>query len=287
MNFTLIIWLSSFAFGLQTIIGKLTSKYSLQNPWLLNFFWTSFNLILTAIIASFFGINLPGNLTPYIVAGFFLAIGNILLTYSIYTLDVTVISPLFALRTAFTAIIGVLFLKEHFSVLQYLMIIIIFLSGLLIRIDEKFSLKKSMRDLWLGVACMFFLSVSSATIKIASVNSGYWNNVFWINLFTSMFLLLTIPKFIKDIKSTLITRYIGALGYSLTGGIGRLLMFFGLASNVTVTTAVTSLPLSMIITIPLAYIFPQLLEKHTTKIYVIRLILATIMIGCSIKLSLR
>lgn len=111
--------------------------------------------------------------------------------------------------------------------------------------------------------------------------------MFWINLFTSIFLLLTIPKFIKDIKVTPIRKYVGALGYSLTGGIGRLLMFFGLATNVTVTTAVTSLPMSMIMTIPLAYVFPQLLEKHTTKIYIIRLILAAITIGCSIKLSLR
>lgn len=287
MNFTLIIWLSSFAFGLQTIIGKLTSKYSLSNPWLLNFFWTLFNLILTATIAYFFGIKVPISFFPYIVAGFFLAIGNILLTYSIFKLDVTVISPLFALRTAFTAIIGVIFLKESFNTFQYIMILIIFVSGLLIRVDENFSVKKSMHDLWIGITCMFFLSVSSATIKIASVNGSYWNNVFWINFFTSIFLLLTIPKFIKDIKSTPIHKYIGALGYSLAGGIGRLLMFFGLASNVTVTTAVTSLPISMLMTIPLAYTFPQLLEKHTTKIYIIRLILAAIMIGCSIKLSLR
>lgn len=253
----------------------------------LKFFWTSFNLLLTAVIAYFFGIKAPANFLPYIVAGLFLAIGNIFLTYSIYKLDVTVISPLFALRTAFTAIIGILFLKENFNFVQYLMIVIIFISGLLIRVDENFSFKKSMHDLWLGIACMFFLSISSATIKIASVNGSYWNNVFWINFFTSVFLLLSVPKFIFDLKSTPIKKYIGALGYSLAGGVGRLLMFFGLASNVTVTTAVTSLPMSMIMTIPLAYVFPQLLEKHTIRIYIIRLLLAIVMITCSIKLSLR
>lgn len=108
MNFTVIIWLSAFAFGLQTIIGKLTSKYSLANPWLLNFFWTTFNLLLTVIIAYFFGIKAPTSFLPYIIAGLFLAVGNIFLTYAIYRLDVTVISPLFALRTAFTAIIGIM-----------------------------------------------------------------------------------------------------------------------------------------------------------------------------------
>lgn len=287
MSFTLIIWLSSLAFGIQTIIGKLTSKYSLQNPWLLNIFWTIFNLLLTTVISAYFGITLPQKFLPYVIAGLFLAIGNIFLTYSIYKLDVTVLSPLFALRTAFTAILGLLFLNESFSLFQYLLILIIFIAGIFIRVDESFSFKKFSKDLWLGVACMFFLSLSSATIKIASVGGTYWNNIFWINIFTSLFLLLTFPKFKKDLHITPIGRYLGALGYSFFGGIGRLLMFFGLATNATVTTVVTSLPISMFITIPLAYVFPQLLEKHTTKVYIIRILLAFIMIICSLKLSLR
>lgn len=288
MSFVLIIWLSSLAFGLQTIIGKLTAKYSLSNPWQLNFFWTTFNLLLVLPIALAFGVaKVPNKLFPYMIAGLCLALGNILLTYSIYKLDVTVLSPLFSLRSAFTAILGAIFLNEHFSFFQYLLITAIFISGMLIQVDEHFSIKKfRFNHLKYGIACMFFLALSGITIKIASTNGTYWNNMLWINGFTSLFLTTTIPLFIKEIKQTPITKYIGALGYSLSGGLGRLFMFFGIAINATITTVVISLPVSMLITIPLSYVFPQLLEKHSTKIYLYRLLLAALMIGCSIKLSL-
>lgn len=289
MSFFLIIWVSSLAFGLQTIIGKLTAKYSLSNPWQLNFFWTTFNLLLVLPIATIFGVaKIPINFVPYIIAGVFLAIGNIFLTYSIYKLDITVISPLFALRTAFTAILGALFLQEHFSLFEYLLITLIFISGMLIRLDEGFSLKKlSFNDLKYGIACMFFLALSGVTIKIASTNGTYWNNMLWINAFTTLFLTTTIPLFIKEILKTPLNKYLGAFGYSLSGGIGRILMFYGMAINATITTVVISIPTSMLVTIPLSYIFPQLLERHTTKIYIYRLLLAVVMITCSIKLSLR
>jgi hypothetical protein len=92
MSFVLIIWLSSFAYGLQTIIGKLTAKYSLSNPWQLNFFWTTFNLLLILPIAlAFDAVKVPNRLLPYMMAGLFLALANVLLTYSIYKLDVTVL----------------------------------------------------------------------------------------------------------------------------------------------------------------------------------------------------
>ncbi|KKQ23873.1 MAG: hypothetical protein US40_C0010G0007 [Candidatus Roizmanbacteria bacterium GW2011_GWC2_37_13] len=288
MSFTLAIWISSFAYGVQTIVGKLTAKYSLSNPWHLNFVWTLFNLIIVVPMAIVSGIIIPSSITLFVVSGFFLALGNIFLTYSLYKLDITIFSPLFALRTAFTAILGLLFLGEKFTLFQYLLILLIFISGMFIKIDENFSFKKfKLQGLGYGIACMFFLSLSSMAIKIASVNGNYWNNIFWINIFTTLFLIFTIPMFIKEITKTPLKKYFGALGYSLFGGIGRILMFFGLATNVTITTVVTSLPLSMIITIPLVYIFPKLLEKHSTKIYIYRLILAAIMVGSAIELSLR
>ena len=208
MSFALIIWVSSFAFGLQTIIGKLTAKYSLSNPWQLNFFWTIFNLLLVLAFALFFGVaKIPTNFLPYIIAGLFLAIGNILLTYSIYKLDITIISPLFALRTAFTAVLGALFLQEHFSLFEYLLITLIFVSGMLIRVDEHFSLKKfKFNDLKYGIACMFFLALSGITIKMASTNGTYWNNMLWINTFTALLLTTTIPLFMKEIRKTSVAR---------------------------------------------------------------------------------
>ena len=287
MSFTLIIWISSIAYGLQTIAGKLTSKYSLQNPWQLNFFWSVFNFLSAIAFVGYFGLSYPQNIIPYVIAGFFLSIGNILLTYSIYKLDITIISPLFAFQTAFTAILGWLFLSETFTSFQYFQIFLIFLCGIFIKLDESFSIKKFSSDLWIGVICMLFLSVSRATFKIANNGGDYWSTIFWVNLFTMLFLLFTIPKFKSSLRSTPLKNYFGALGYSLLGNIGRIFMFIGLSVNATITTVVTSIPTSMLMTIPLAYIFPQLLEKHSTKVYLIRLILAAVMIFCSLKLTLR
>jgi hypothetical protein len=183
-----------------------------------------------------------------------------------------------------------LFLSERFTFLEYLFIGVIFLCGILIRVDEKFSLKAfrdKYRDLWVGVMCMLFLALSGVSIKFASTSGSYWNNMLWINLITSMTLSLTIPFFFRDALKTPVRKYLGALGYAISGSTGRLLMFLGLAINATVATAIISLPLSMLMTIPIAYISPQLLEKHSTKIYIYRLLVAAVMIACSVKLSLR
>lgn len=234
------------------------------------------------------GIERPTSFLPYVIAGLFLAVGNVLLTYSIYRIDVTVLSPFFALRTAFTAVLGLFLLNERFTIIEYLLMAVIFVCGVLVKIDEKFSWKKFRTDsLWLATLCMFFLALSSVAIKISSTGGTYWNNMFWINVFTVTFLTATIPIFRRELIKTPIKKYLGALGYSTFGGLGRVLMFYGLAINATITTIVISLPISMLITIPLAYVSPELLEKHTTKVYVYRLIVAAVMIGSSIKLSLR
>jgi hypothetical protein len=56
--------------------------------------------------------------------------------------------------------------------------------------------------------------------------------------------------------------------------------------NVTISSAIISLPMSMIMAFLFSIFAPNLLEKHTLKVYAIRFTAAAIMIISALKLSM-
>jgi len=73
-------------------------------------------------------------------------ISSTLFILALSQLDVSVLTPLFSFRTVFAVILGALFLNEVLTTHQYLLVAIIFVFGLFVSVDEKFSLRsKSLR----------------------------------------------------------------------------------------------------------------------------------------------
>lgn len=286
MPFYIFAWIASFAYGVEVVLAKLTSRYTLKNPWAFNFFW---NVILVAImlpIAYFNGLGWPKTWENIILAGVCTAGFTAIYMYVLFKIDVSVAAPLFNLRTIFALLFGVLMLGEKIAAWQYPLIAVILAAGFLVTYEEKFSLKSFFNLLVLLLAfAMAILAIYAVFLNRAIAEAGFWNATFWNMILVPLFLLPTVPLFRKDIKK-INAKQIGSLVVvSVAGVIGVITSNVAFASNVGLTSVIMSIPFSMIMAIILAYIWPTLLEKHTTKVYFIRLAATAVMILSALKLS--
>lgn len=286
MSFYIFAWVASFVYGVEVILTKLTSKYGISNHWAFNFFWNVILLILMLPIALLNGLTVPTIWLNIILSGGMVAIFSAVYMYSIYKLDVTIVSPLFNFRTIFGLLFGVIMLREVIRDWQYPFIFILLISGFFVTYDEKFSLKSFFnKKVLILIFGMSALAIYSVFLNRAIAEAGFWNATFWSMVITPIFLLPTIPLFKKDIKK-IRSKQIGALLLiSLNGIVGVLASNVAYAKNVGVSSIIMSLPFSMILAVILAFFWPKLLEKHSKKVYFVRLFAASVMIFCALKLS--
>ena len=287
MSFVFFAWIASFLFGLAAIIGKLTSKHSIQNPWLFNFLWMLFSLFLTIPIALANGAGIPNYWGSILLVSFFSALFALLYIMSLSHLDVSVLIPLLNLRTAFISILGVLFLGEILKSNQYLMVAVILISGLFVSIDEKFSLKSFFKKpIYLALLCTLSYTFMGISIKKAISENGYWQVTLWMAILSQLMILSTFPLFKKDIRKLSLKQLFCVFIMSLCLMLGILAENRAYAQNVVITSIITALPISMILAFIFSLFVPNLLEKHTLKVYLIRFTAAAVMIIAALKLSL-
>ncbi|MBI4990992.1 EamA family transporter, partial [Candidatus Gottesmanbacteria bacterium] len=141
MPFYVFAWAAALFYGLTIVFGKLTSKYAISNIWLFNFLYALFTLLFTIPPAISNHVSMPSVWGNLILSSIFNLLFVIFYTLSIFSLDVSVISPLFNFRTAFGVILSVLILKEVLTSTQMILIVLIFVAGIFVGLDEKFSLK--------------------------------------------------------------------------------------------------------------------------------------------------
>lgn len=279
-------WLASLVFGFSVVIGKLSSKYSIKNIWLFNFIFAVFSFLFMVPFALYNGITIPNVWTNIVLASFFNAIATLLYTKSLYSLDVSVLGPIFNFRTAIAALLGVLILKEVLVLSQIIYISVIFFAGIFVSFDEKLSIKSFMhKSIFYAILMSVFLALSSIYINKSITQVGYWETNFFNSLFSLLIILVTFPLFIKDAKKIKFKQTIGIIFSAFAVTIGVIFANAAYAQNVSISTVIVSLPISMIIVFILSIIKPKLLEKHPLKIYAIRFTSAFIMIYCALKLS--
>jgi hypothetical protein len=132
---------------------------------------------------------------------------------------------------------------------------------------------------------MAVLSFYYVFLNRAIAEVGYWNATFWNMALVPFFLLPTIPFFRKDVRK-INFKQLGSLAVvSIAGTVGVITSNVAYAVNVGLSSVIISIPFSMLIAIVLASFWPTLLEKHTAKVYVVRLIAAAAMIISALKLS--
>lgn len=286
MSFYFFAWLASLFYGVESVIGKLISKYTVKNPWLFNFVWTFFSLLLISIPSVYYGIHWPTSWVPLILASIFYALGGLLYIIGIYYFDISSLSPLFNFRTAFAVILAALMLGEILTTQQYVLIGIIFIAGILVTMDERFSLRSFFSwPMLIIMADMIGLALMGVYIQKAVVANGFWTVTFFLALLTMIYFLATLPLFWQDWKTLTWRQVPGIWWMAIAGFIATLAANKAYSLNVGISATIISLPLSMVMAVALSWFFPELLEKHSYKVYLVRFAAATIMFVAAVFLS--
>lgn len=285
-SYILFAWLASFLLGVETVLGKLTSKHVIKNPWLFNFVWNGIILLFTLFIALFYHVSMPTAWGNIAIAALFYALSGVFYTWAIFLLDVSVLSPLFNFRTVFSVLLGVWLLQQLLTTQQYVLIGIIFVAGLFVNFDEYFKLRSFFRiPIFIAMIAMVVIAAYGIYINKAIAANGYWTAVIWTYVIAQVFLAFTWPKFGGDIGK-ISKKQLGALAVlSIAGTTGMLAANQAYTGNVGIASTIISLPISMVMAFLFAVFAPTLLEKHTMKTYAIRFIAAGVMLAAALKLS--
>lgn len=286
MNYIFFAWFASILYAVEVFISKIVVKHSIKNPWLYNFFWALLITIFTSIIALFYHAGLPKELFMLLLATVFYELTGIFYVLALFGLDVSVLSPFFNIRVVFTVLLAAVFLGEILTPFQYLLIGMMFVCGIILTMDKSFSLKTffSLPILY-ALLAMLSISFMGIFVKKSIALNGYWETNLWINVLGQIGLLATIPLFKKSLRS-LTFKKIGSLSFiALCGALATLAANRAYASNVSITSVILSIPISMVMAIAFSFIKPSVLENHSLKVYTLRLTAAIFMIIAALKLS--
>lgn len=287
MSFALFAWIASIVYGLALIAGKLTSKYSVSNPWLFTFFYSFFVLLYTIPPSLVNNVSLPKSWDNLLLASFFSSVAFVLYGLALYKLDVSVLSPLFNFRTAFAVLFGIVFVAETLTRQQFIFIALIFIAGMFVSINEKLSIRSFFRlPIAIALFDMVALALMAVFIKKSIAQNGYWEVTLWSLVIGQVMLFTILPLFLKDLlriskKQLLVLSLVAFIDV-----FGNLAAIKAYQTNVGISSAIISLPFGMIMIFILSRFLPRLLENHSLKVYAIRFIAAAVMFAAALKLTL-
>lgn len=286
MPYYIFAWIASALYGLEVIFGKLTSKYLIPNAWLFNFLWNLYVLLGVGVLTWIYGFSFPSAWGNIILGGFFYALGATFYTLALYRLDVSILAPLYSFRTVFAVILGSVVLGEVLSLSQYGLIGIVIVAGIFVSLDENWTIKSFFnKSVGIAMLDMVALAFMALFTNKALHEVGFWPATFWITFIAQIFLLPTIFLFKKDIIQVRRKQAISIFLVALTGIGSALAVNKAYETNIGITAVIISVPISMFFALAFSIFKPELLERHTAKVYAVRFIAATIMVIAAIKLS--
>lgn len=286
MSYVVFAWIASVLFAVEGIIGKLTSKYSINNPWLFAFAWNLIVLLFTLVIVLSQKVAFPTSWGNIFLVGLFYALGSIFYTLSLYALDVSVLAPMFNFRTIFSVILGVFLLGQSLALFQYALIGVIVIAGFFVSLDEHMKIKSFFNpSTFIVLMCMLTIALEGIFTNKALRTDSLWTVTLWYQVVGQTILLATIPKFWRDVKTINLSK-IGTLSVmSIAGTAGLVAANISYMGNVGIASTIISLPVSMVMAFIFAVFAPKLLERHPMKIYAIRFAAAAVMFLAAIKLT--
>lgn len=286
MSYIAYAWLTTIVYGFGGIVGKIAAKHHITNPFLYNALWFVITVLCITPIAIVNHVGLPQDWASMVWLGLANAVSGIMFVLAFYAVDLTVLSPLSNTRTPFVALLGVLLLGERLTFLQWGLIAAVFAAGLAINIDERMSIRsfwsKGTAIVWLWIPTSVWFNTM---IKVASQSNGFWEVALWSNILGLLFVLPTIVFFYKDLRKTPASLYGTSAISIILWAAGFLLSVKALGENISITTAIMSLPFAMLFTMALSVFWPKLFEKHTPKVYAIRFVSAAVMFAAALGLS--
>lgn len=286
MSYIVFAWIASVVYGLEVVIGKFTSKNLVSNAWFINFVWSLFTLVLITPVAVAYGFGWPAAWGSLLAVSAALALTNVLYIFSLKLIDVTAMGPLFNFRTVFSVILGMLMLGEVLTVQQLLLIAVIFVGGVLVSLDEKLNPKAFFRP-QIGVMMLFLLVLSLFGVftNMSIEQNGFWETTWWSLLLAQVIILPTVPLFGRELATAGKKTYISLAAMAVATAGAAVASNAAYAGNVGIASTILSLPFSMIMTMIISVFRPGLLEKHTARVYLIRIAAAAVMLWAAMGLS--
>lgn len=286
MPFYVYAWLASLLTGLGAIVGKLSSKHQISNPWFYNFVWSLLIVLFTLPFALAAHPHWPTHWAMLWMVGFFSAATGLLFILSLRLLDISVLGPLYNFRTAVSLVLGIFLFHERLSGYQLGLIVLILVAGIFVTMDERFSIRSFFHtSIFLALIAVTGSAILGASVKYVRQFEGYWEVMLWSNVLGQILLLPTVWLFWRDLRNVRWHQWSGAFGHALFSTFGWMAMNAAYAVNISISTAIISLPLSMIWAFLFSIFAPKLLEKHSMKIYAIRFSAAAIMVLAALRLS--
>jgi len=272
---------AAFINSFASIFQKLTAKYAFTSFYSYSFFYYLLLLPFGLLLFLIFGYTPMGEALRFIVPmiiTFFIA--NTLLNYVIFLNDASNINPLFPLKLIFVPFITFLMIGERFMPVTYLLMVVIVCGGMLVAIDESFSVraffKKGTMLLLLSLAVF---TVSDVYVNQASAIISPYQVLAWEFVLLAPTSLLFLAMKPREIKAATPKSIMAMVGILTTLTIFFLLLFKAFSLNVTIsnTLSMMSGPLVLLLVTGLGKLKPHLLEEHTKKVYIIRFIGSLIM----------
>lgn len=286
MSYIIFAWLTALTYGLGAVVGKIATKHHIANPWLYNVMFFALTAICIVPFALAGGVGWPQDWGSMLWLSVANAVSGTIFVLAFYAVDLSILSPLSNLRTPLVALSGVLFLGERLTLMQWALISVIFVSGGLVNLDERMSIRSILnKKIALGLLWILCSAWFNSMIKYASVKNGFWEVSLWSTVIATLLVLPTLPLSYRDLTHTRVSQYHGLAISTALFTAGLLFSVKALGENVSISMAIISLPLSMLITMALSFIAPSLLEKHTHMVYAVRFIAATVMFSAALGLS--
>ena len=280
-------WIAAIASGIAPLVIKASSKNLIKSPWLFNILWISFRMPLVIILAIFKDGGLPKNILPIIILALCYACYYMLFTYAQYKIDVTTMSPLFTFRSIFATILGVVFLAEKITLTSFILMLIIIAFSPFASYSEKLKLKAFLsKNVAVAILAMLLLALVGYFTKVSISINGYGTTLLWQDPLILIFLLPTILLTSKDDRQVPKDRLYPFIILGIAGFVYLAASSAAYAKNLTLSSIIISLPLSMVFAYLLSRKFKNFLEEHSKKVYLIRFSAAAVMVTCAIWLSL-
>ena len=280
-------WIAAIASGIAPLVIKASSKNLIKSPWLFNILWISFRMPLVIILAIFKDGGLPNNILPIIILALCYACYYMLFTYAQYKIDVTTMSPLFTFRSIFATILGVVFLAEKITLTSFILMLIIIAFSPFASYSEKLKLKAFLsKDVAVAILAMLLLALVGYFTKVSISINGYGTTLLWQDPLILIFLMPTILLTSKNDRQVPKDKLYPFIILGIAGFVYLAASSAAYAKNLTLSSIIISLPLSMVFAYLLSRKFKNFLEEHSKKVYLIRFSAAAVMVTCAIWLSL-
>jgi drug/metabolite transporter (DMT)-like permease len=285
MEFYMIV---AIAAGLFFALRNTLSKYAISNcmrPVSWYYLYTALGLIIFPIVSWMISPPILPSVQSMILITISAAaafVGSLIFIYALEKGDVTTAMPILSTRPMFVLVLSFVFLQEFYGLGLVVWALMIVVGAILASFSEGVGLKKILRSRNLGT--FLFVTILYSTMSIAGKpvlqEITSYNYLGWWNLVQIPMLLIFMPFVFKkaekdDFKKNWRRTMPIALVEIVFLYLSTVAMFYSIkfSASITESLAATQGLFTVVIGFLLSFVNPKLLaEKHTKKIYLLRLI---------------